>query len=421
MTRLRTACSLWCGVRYAAPALPFLCSTWAAFAALKSGGRVVTFGDPEFGGNSSAVAGLLNANVVAVFSTNSAFAALLANGTAVVWGDPSCGGDASAVAGFLASGVASISATACAFAALSTTGAVASWGDAAFGGDSSAVAASLGSGVQAVYGSQVEGVNVVAGAFVALLPTRAVCWGAAAAGGNCSGVSKQVVNISAVYSNTAGFAAVTNKGVVVSWGSYNIAAGTAGATRVYSTATAWAVLKNTTAQGLVYTYGNPEEGGSTSLDADLTAKLTKAPGVRAVYSNQAAFVAISRSDGSLLAVSWQGARACSAAAAAGVPLARPLLLPPTPPPPTLPLPNLPTPVGQVRKWRINHLPGRWSHRRGLRDQHPVRVCCAAQQRLSVRMGGRKVWWRRHGRGGSAGCRGLCKPAGLRLRLCCAAR
>ena len=304
MTRLRTACSLWCGVRYAAPALPFLCSTWAAFAALKSGGRVVTFGDPEFGGNSSAVAGLLNANVVAVFSTNSAFAALLANGTAVAWGDLSCGGDASAVAGFLASGVASISATACAFAALSKTGGVAAWGDAAYGGDASAVAASLRSGVLAVYGTQVEGVNVMAGAFVALLPSGAVCWGAPEAGGDCSSVSGQLVNISAVYSNRAGFAAVTSKGAVVSWGNpYNnsipATAAAGNAARVYSTATAWAVLDTA---GRVVVYGEAEQGGLPP--SNVAAKLI---GLQAVYANQAAFVVVSRTDGSLLAVSCQRA------------------------------------------------------------------------------------------------------------------
>ena len=265
---------------------------------------MATFGDPEFGGDSSAVAGQLSANVVAVFSTNSAFAALLANGTATTWGDPSCGGDASAAAGFLASGITTISATACAFAARNQTGAVAAWGGAAYGGDASAVAASLGSGVLAVYSTPVKGDSVGAGAFVALLPSGAVCWGAPEAGGNCSTVSNQVVNITAVFSNTAGFAAVTNKGAVVSWGNGNYSipgtAITSGASSVSSTAIAWAVLTST---GKVVPFGDAAAGGNLPTDV---APIRDKGGVQAIYSNQAAFVA-KLNDSSLVAVSCQPA------------------------------------------------------------------------------------------------------------------
>ncbi|MEB0222420.1 hypothetical protein, partial [Pseudomonas sp. AB12(2023)] len=58
---------------------------------------MVTWGQAESGGDSSAVAAQLN-NVVAISANHYAFAALKADGSVVTWGMASKGGDSSAVA-----------------------------------------------------------------------------------------------------------------------------------------------------------------------------------------------------------------------------------------------------------------------------------------------------------------------------------
>ncbi|CAE7601919.1 SYT4 [Symbiodinium sp. CCMP2592] len=60
-------------------------STYYAFAALKTDGTVVTWGDGEYGGNSSDVAAQLT-NVEALYSTAIGFAARKPDGTVVLWG-----------------------------------------------------------------------------------------------------------------------------------------------------------------------------------------------------------------------------------------------------------------------------------------------------------------------------------------------
>ncbi|MFN9913522.1 MAG: hypothetical protein ACK53L_13105, partial [Pirellulaceae bacterium] len=79
-------------------------SNFFAFAVLRPDGSVVTWGDPSYGGDSSAVASLLSSDVTEIFSAGSAFAALKLDGSVVAWGDPATGGDSSAVASLLSSG-----------------------------------------------------------------------------------------------------------------------------------------------------------------------------------------------------------------------------------------------------------------------------------------------------------------------------
>ncbi|MBA4450408.1 hypothetical protein FHK94_12880, partial [Cylindrospermopsis raciborskii CS-506_D] len=54
-----------------------------AFAALKSDGSVVTWGDSSFGGDSSSVSSRLTSGVTQIFSTGYAFAALKSDGSVV--------------------------------------------------------------------------------------------------------------------------------------------------------------------------------------------------------------------------------------------------------------------------------------------------------------------------------------------------
>ena len=101
-------------------------SNYAAFAALKSDGTVVSWGYPDYGGTTPAGLG----GVTQIFSTERAFAALKSDGTVVTWGYDLAGG--TAPAGL--SGVTQIFSNYAAFAALKSDGTVVSWGDANYGG-----------------------------------------------------------------------------------------------------------------------------------------------------------------------------------------------------------------------------------------------------------------------------------------------
>ena len=71
-------------------------ATSRAFAAVLSDGRVVTYGDADFGGDSSRVQSEPS-DVLQIQATNGAFAAILADGSVVSWGRRGFGGDSSAV------------------------------------------------------------------------------------------------------------------------------------------------------------------------------------------------------------------------------------------------------------------------------------------------------------------------------------
>ena len=109
------------------------------------------------GGNSSAVASSLASGVSQIYSTLRAFAALKSDGSVVTWGNGSDGGNSSAVASSLSSGVSQIYSTGFAFAALKSDGSVITWGSSSYGGDSSAVTSSLSSGVSLIYGTGAAG------------------------------------------------------------------------------------------------------------------------------------------------------------------------------------------------------------------------------------------------------------------------
>ncbi|WP_308410753.1 Calx-beta domain-containing protein, partial [Cylindrospermopsis raciborskii] len=118
-----------------------------AFAALKSDGSVVTWGDSFSGGDSSSVSSSLTSGVTQIFSTFSAFAALKSDGSVVTWGDSFSGGDSKSVSSRLTSGVTQIFSNDYAFAALKSDGSVVTWGYSFSGGDSSGVSSQLTSGV----------------------------------------------------------------------------------------------------------------------------------------------------------------------------------------------------------------------------------------------------------------------------------
>ena len=94
--------------------------TKRAFALVTEWGEVVTWGDAEYGGDSSDVAAQLGSGVQSVFETSSAFFAVKADGSVVAWG----GMASSAVAAQLSGGIRNVVANRNAFAAVKADGQV---------------------------------------------------------------------------------------------------------------------------------------------------------------------------------------------------------------------------------------------------------------------------------------------------------
>jgi alpha-tubulin suppressor-like RCC1 family protein len=337
-------------------------STGGAFAALKSNGSVVTWGQAQSGGNSSiaiysndgstiytSVANSLTSGVVSIYSAQGAFAALKSDGSVVTWGDGGGGGSSSiaiysngstiytSVANSLTSGVVSIYSTYYAFAALKNDGSVVTWGNGYGGGNSSvaiysnangsyyagtSVANSLTSGVVSIYSTNY--------AFAALKSDGSVVtWGRAEYGGDSSiatatyspyqlaytSVANSLTSgVVAVYSNSDAFAALKTDGSVVAWGNSSYGGDSSlvassllsNVVAVYSNGAAFAALKS---NGSVVTWGRAESGGNSSISEYIGPNNTRytsvsnslTSGVVAVYSNGGAFAAL-KSNGSV--VTW---------------------------------------------------------------------------------------------------------------------
>ena len=114
-------------------------STHSAFAAIRSDGSVITWGNENDGGDSSSVADSLDGeehDVLKIWSNASSFAVLLDNGSVQTWGDPTTGGDSSSVADALNgdNNVVEIYATNNAYIARFEDGSLVSWGDPDYGG-----------------------------------------------------------------------------------------------------------------------------------------------------------------------------------------------------------------------------------------------------------------------------------------------
>ncbi|CAE7779364.1 unnamed protein product, partial [Symbiodinium microadriaticum] len=108
-----------------------------ALAAILADESVVTWGDTDFGGDSTVVQHRLR-NVKHIQASEEAFAAIRADGAVVTWGNAESGGDSSVVQDQLQH-VQHIQASEAAFAAIRADGSVVTWGKAESGGDSSAV------------------------------------------------------------------------------------------------------------------------------------------------------------------------------------------------------------------------------------------------------------------------------------------
>ena len=263
-----------------------------AFAALRADGSVIAWGDPELGGDSSAVDAQLGSGVVQIFSTNAAFAALRSDGSVVAWGDAESGANTTSVAADLLADVVTISSTEAAFAALKADGSVICWGDEHYGGRSTGASDQLRNGVTALRANE--------RAFAALKADGSVVtWGDSAYGGNSMPIAADLAGgVVAIASTASAFAALKSDGSVVAWGD-SVWGGDSqdqadalgeGVVQLFANGTAFAALK---VDGSVITWGDGITGGDSSAIApDLV-------GVDRIASNDVAFAAL-RIDGSVV-------------------------------------------------------------------------------------------------------------------------
>ncbi|HHQ4456581.1 TPA: Ig-like domain-containing protein [Aeromonas hydrophila] len=173
-----------------------------AFAALRADGRVVTWGDPKSGGDSSAVQSQLN-NVASLYGNLGGFAALRADGSVVTWPQSASYCNQHWIDTPVTTDVVSISTTDCAFAGIRSDGTVVTWGSSLSGGDSAQVSADL-RGVRQIVASQHR--------FAALLATgEAIMWGGS---DEAPTTLQDVVN---VVSTVGDFVVLTREGRVMRW------------------------------------------------------------------------------------------------------------------------------------------------------------------------------------------------------------
>lgn len=285
-----------------------VCSSGSAFAALKSDGSVIVWGSSNTGGDSSAVSSDLDGSipVSALYSTETAFAALRVDGSVITWGESSTGGDSSAVSSDLdgADDIISISSNISAFAAIKDDGSVVTWGYSDFGGDSSSVSASLDGTIA------VTEIFSTGSAFAALREDGSVItWGTASDGGDSTGVAGSIdgtVDVTEIFATTSAFAALRTDGSIITWGdasnggdSTAVAGaidGTLDVIELISTDTAFAALHS---DGSVTAWGDSTNGGDSSSVASDLDGTDDTKDITQVYSNGTAFAAL-RVDGSVI-------------------------------------------------------------------------------------------------------------------------
>ena len=257
-------------------------STHYAFAALLKNGNVVTWGHQNTGGNSSSVQHLLK-NVVKIYSTSNAFAALLENGSVVTWGNPSYGGIDSSTIQHLLKNVVEIYSTSYDFAALLKNGSVVTWGNSSYGYDLNDMQYLL---------KNVVKIYSTSNAFAALLKNGSVVtWGNPNTGGDSSSVQHLLKDVIKIYSTSYDFAALLKNGCVVTWGHPSYGGSDSSTVQhllknvveIYSTSNAFAaILKN----GNVVTWGNQNTGGDSSTVQHLLKDVIE------IYSTSYAFAAL---------------------------------------------------------------------------------------------------------------------------------
>ncbi|GIU06617.1 MULTISPECIES: Ig-like domain-containing protein [unclassified Shewanella] len=305
-----------------------------AFAALKTDGTVVAWGEERKGGDSSAADSKLF-DIKKISATSGAFAALKNDKTVVTWGASGDGGDSLAIEHLL-NDVQSLHPILFAFTALKTDGSLVVWGDAQFGGDPSAVKDELYNITQ-VYGSKhdfavlradgkvfswgsivddehsssfptglsnVKEIFSNAYAFAALKKDRTVvAWGGKNDGGvipngsmGTDDVQSLLINVEHIYSNSRAFAALKEDQTLVVWGGYGgdnrDVAGLADITNVFSNDESFVAIDS---HGNAFTWGHDFNGGNSDEVAEQLVN------IETVFSTKTAYAALKK-DGTV--VTW---------------------------------------------------------------------------------------------------------------------
>lgn len=194
-----------------------------SYAAIKSDGTVVTWGNDTWGGDSSNVQSMLT-DVNNIYSTGAAFAALKADGTVVTWGRSDYGGDSSSVSSELYD-IKEIVATYSSFAALRKDNTVISWGM-----DS-----------EGYYQTVVTDVNHLVSSrssFSAIKSDGSIVYWSRSDYEEVSYTAPAIISL--IANNTDAFAAVLTSGEVITWGHSKVIAnfptnGVFNVKKVYST------------------------------------------------------------------------------------------------------------------------------------------------------------------------------------------
>ncbi|WP_421252410.1 Ig-like domain-containing protein [Aeromonas sp. 600724] len=299
--------------------------------------NVVTWGRPDYGGDSSAVAHQLT-NVRAITANWTSYAALKGDGTVVTWGNPYDGGDSSAVTDQLVD-VKEVFSTGRAFAALKNDGTVVAWGgNYNDEGVTSSVASQLTNVVDIIPGVDGWGPGNFA---VLKSDSTAIVWGSniwgseplaftgikkifgnasdfiaikqdntvlhlAGHGESCFPVG--LTDVRDIFTSTSAFAAQKRDGTLVFWkgdGKNNpcvneeisASASLVGDVKAVTSnnfSDAFAFLRG---DGTVFTWGKGRGGDSSHVQHLLV-------DVRAIYSNDFAFAAI-KNDGTVVTWEWR--------------------------------------------------------------------------------------------------------------------
>lgn len=286
-----------------------------AFAVLRRDGSVISWGHPDYGGDSSGVdfdGPDDNLTVQQIFSNNSAFAALRSDGSVVSWGISDYGGNSTGVdfdgpsddltIRQIFSGTAD-------FVALRSDGSAVSWGYyTSIAADNSTPLILNGRTIRQVVSGET--------AFAALCSDGSVVsWGSNNYGGDSTGVDfdgpSNNLSVSQLFANRYAFAALRNDGTVVTWGS-QIHGGHSTdvdfdgdnndlrVERIFDGGISFAALRS---DGSIVTWGSPDGGGNSyGVDFDGPNNNLR---VTQISSTGSAFAAL-RSDGSV--ITWGSSR-----------------------------------------------------------------------------------------------------------------
>ena len=180
-----------------------LAATKAAFALSCNGFSVITWGNAEYGGDSSNFESSKLTNVQKIRSNELAFAAITDAGV-VCWGSSNDGGQGPE----LKLNVTEIHATQRSFAALLEDSSVVAWGDAIFGGT--------------LPQNQLQKVRCLQATMFAFAAIKedgsVVTWGDKHAGGDSSKVQHQLNRVVEIQGTGGAFAAILEDRSVVTWG-----------------------------------------------------------------------------------------------------------------------------------------------------------------------------------------------------------